>query len=158
MNYLPHDKKVVFHDGFDILQWKDFMRGEKYSNVVLDTHQYLMMAGMENPTLEGLEEFINTHFAPAVKEMQQYFPVVCGEWCLSNPLPFTELEEAEQKELFNRLDAVQKAAWDLGSGYFYWSYKLHVNASQVDGHNRTEPWDLGRCVAHGWFKTGSDFL
>lgn len=152
MKYLPYDKKVVFHDGFDILQWKDFMREEKYKNVVLDTHQYLMMSGLEDPTLEQVVDFINTRFAPAVQEMQQYFPVVCGEWCLSNPLPFPDLPEEEQKKIFHTLDAAQKAAWDLGSGYFYWSYKLHVNAAQVQGHANTEPWDLGRCVAHGWFE------
>lgn len=49
---LPADKAVVFHDGFDIEQWKDFMRGSdgrlapEFENVVLDTHQYLMTAEM----------------------------------------------------------------------------------------------------------------
>ena len=153
MKYLPAEKKVVIHDGFDIMQWKDFMREEKYKNVVLDTHQYLMMAaGMENPTAENVVDFINTHFAPVIQEMQQYFPVVCGEWCLSNPVPFTGLPEDEKKAVFIAIDRAQKAAWDLGSGYFYWSYKLHVNTAQTEGHDRTEPWDLGRCAAHGWFE------
>ena len=44
--YLPVDKKVVFHDGFNLTAWKNFMREEKYQGVVLDTHQYLMMAEM----------------------------------------------------------------------------------------------------------------
>ena len=128
------------------------MQEPKFSNVVLDTHQYLMMAaGMETPTVESVVEYINTQFAPAIKEMQQYFPVITGEWCLSNPLPFPDLPEEEQKAVFNALDAAQKAAWNQGAGYFYWSYKLHVNAAQVGGHDKTEPWDLGRCAAHGWF-------
>ena len=42
--YLPKEKVIVFHDGFDLFAWKDFMREEEFVNVVLDTHQYLMMA------------------------------------------------------------------------------------------------------------------
>lgn len=37
-------KYVVLHDGFELMAWKDFMQEEKYSNVILDTHQYLMVA------------------------------------------------------------------------------------------------------------------
>lgn len=42
--YMPKDKYVVIHDGFELMAWKDFMQEEKYSNVILDTHQYLMLA------------------------------------------------------------------------------------------------------------------
>ena len=63
---LPTDKVVVFHDGFDIEQWKDFMRGPdgklapEFKNVVLDTHQYLMTAEtMGCPqTAEGYDDFV----------------------------------------------------------------------------------------------------
>ena len=39
--HMSEDKYVVFHDAFCLKAWKDFMREEKYKNVVLDTHQYL---------------------------------------------------------------------------------------------------------------------
>ena len=42
--HMPEDKYVVIHDAFRLKAWKDFMREDKYKGVVLDTHQYLMMA------------------------------------------------------------------------------------------------------------------
>ena len=59
---LPTDKAVVFHDGFDIEQWKDFMRGSdgrlapEFENVVLDTHQYLMTAEQKRSLYQGVAE------------------------------------------------------------------------------------------------------
>ncbi len=45
--FLPEEKYVVIHDGFELTAWKDFMQEAHYQNVVLDTHQYLMMAEAE---------------------------------------------------------------------------------------------------------------
>lgn len=45
--HLAPEKYVVIHDGFDLMAWKDFMQEDEYQNVVLDTHQYLMMAEMD---------------------------------------------------------------------------------------------------------------
>ena len=43
--HLGEGKKVVFHDAFRLKDWKDYLTQEKYiGNVVLDTHQYLMIA------------------------------------------------------------------------------------------------------------------
>lgn len=89
---LPTDKAVVFHDGFDIEQWKDFMRGSdgrlapEFENVVLDTHQYLMTAEMMGcpQTVEGYDDFVRNTYAPMIAEMSEYFPVIVGEWCLFN--------------------------------------------------------------------------
>lgn len=86
--YMPAEKYVVFHDAFELKAWKDFMRGEKYENVVLDTHQYLMVAealGCEQ-TVESYTTYIQETLAKDIEEMQQYFPVICGEWCLFNSL------------------------------------------------------------------------
>ena len=71
---LPADKAVVFHDGFDIEQWKDFMRGSdgrlapEFENVVLDTHQYLMTAEMMGcpQTVEGCDDFVRNTYAPMI--------------------------------------------------------------------------------------------
>ena len=54
------DKYVVIHDGFELLAWKDFMREDKYVNVVLDTHQYLMMAETQGCEQTVKTEFLNT--------------------------------------------------------------------------------------------------
>lgn len=84
--FLPEEKYIVIHDGFELLAWKDFMQEEKYVNVVLDTHQYLMMAEAEGceQNVEAYQEYIREHYEKEIQEMEQYFPVICGEWCLFN--------------------------------------------------------------------------
>ena len=171
--YLPEDKYVVIHDGFDLTAWKDFMREERYKGVVLDTHQYLMMAesmGCEQ-NVAAYEKFITQNFARPIAEMQQYFPVVCGEWCLFNSMACgrdtkggqTELNGAmeaitevvsdeKKKEIYVALDRAQKAAWDEGCGYFYWSYKLLIDTVNGDSWVGWDAWDLGRCADFGWFE------
>ena len=74
---LPADKAVVFHDGFDIEQWKDFMRGDdgrlapEFENV--DTHQYLMTAEMMGcpQTVEGYDDFVRNTYAPMIAVFRQ---------------------------------------------------------------------------------------
>lgn len=171
---LPVEKVVVFHDGFDIKLWKDFMRDkERYQNVVLDTHQYLMMAEMfgAEQSLEGYQKFVEEHWAADIVEMSEYFPVICGEWCLFNSLACgrdtkggqsvlngemetitATISDEEKKEIYRELDAIQKAAWDKGAGYFYWSYKLLIDTVRTDDWKGWDAWDLGRCVDFGWFE------
>ena len=62
---MPKDKYVVIHDGFELMAWKDFMQEEKYSNVILDTHQYLMVAeanGCEQ-TVEAYVKYVKEELA-----------------------------------------------------------------------------------------------
>ncbi len=171
--YLPEDKYIVLHDGFDFTAWKDFMQEDKYKNVVLDTHQYLMVAEMQGceQTLSGYEAFIEEKFAKPIEEMQQYFPVICGEWCLFNSMACgrdtkggqselngameeikTRVSDEEKLKIYKALDKAQKAAWAKGSGYFYWSYKLLVDTVSTDSWEGWDAWDLGRCVDFGWFE------
>lgn len=170
--YLSEDKYIVIHDGFELTIWKDFMQEEKYKNVVLDTHQYLMMAEMMGceQTVEGYEKYVKEHFMKEIEEMQQYFPVICGEWCLFNSLAcgwdtkggqtvLNGLEGAsvetytpeQKKEIYRAVARMQKEAWDKGSGYFYWSYKLLTDTVNTEGWVGWDSWDLGRCVDFGWF-------
>ena len=170
--YLAEGKYVVIHDGFELKIWKDFMQEEKYSNVILDTHQYLMMAEMVgcDQTVEGYEKFVRDNFAKDIAEMQEYFPVIVGEWCLFNSLACghdtkggqTVLNGMEgnsveayspekKKEIYNAVAKAQLAAWEKGSGYFYWSYKLLTDTINTDGWVGWDSWDLGRCIDFGWF-------
>ncbi len=171
--HLAEDKLVVIHDGFDFLVWKDFMQEDKYKNVVLDTHQYLMVAervGCEQ-TLDSYLKYIEENFAPQIEEMQEFFPVICGEWCLFNSLACgrdtkggqselngamaektVEISDEEKIKIYRALDKAQKAAWNKGSGYFYWSYKLLVDTVNNDNWSGWDAWDLGRCVDFGWFE------
>ncbi|AZK47550.1 glycoside hydrolase family 5 protein [Paenibacillus lentus] len=173
--YLPEEKYIVIHDGFELKAWKDFMREEEFKNVVLDTHQYLMMAeitGCEQ-SIEGYTEYIHNHFAKDIAEMQQYFPVICGEWSLFNSYgcgtdtagglsPVHGLESKEdklsadhKKEFYSQLAKAQLEAWKQGSGHFYWNYKLLLDTVNEPGWIGWDSWDLGKCVSLGWFPVES---
>lgn len=170
--YLPEEKYVVIHDAFLLKAWKDFMREDKYKNVVLDTHQYLMMAeaGGCEQTVEGYVKFIQENYEADIREMQEYFPVICGEWCLFNSLAVgrdtkggqtvlngqegmskESISDGKKKEIYRALADAQLKAWQAGSGYFYWSYKLLTDTVNEAGWVGWDSWDLGRCVDFGWF-------
>lgn len=170
--YLPEEKYVVFHDGFRLKDWKDFMQEEKYKNVVLDTHQYLMMAELSGcpQTVEGYADYIRENYEADIREMEQYFPVICGEWCLFNSLAcghdtkggqsvlnglvegdHSGMSPEEKKKIYLALAKAQLAAWNAGSGYFYWSYKLLTDTVNTPGWTGWDAWDLGRCADFGWF-------
>lgn len=36
--------------------------------------------------MEGYLNYIREHFQKDIQEMEEYFPVICGEWCLFNSL------------------------------------------------------------------------
>ena len=169
--YMPKDKYVVIHDGFELMAWKDFMQEEKYSNVILDTHQYLMVAeanGCEQ-TVEAYVKYINEEVKPQMMEMEKYFLVICGEWCLFNSLACgcdtkggqsvlngiegneQEMISAEEKKkIYNTLAKIQLEVWNKCSGYYYWSYKLLTDTVNTPGWIGWDSWDLGRSVDFGW--------
>ena len=120
--------------------------------------------------MEGYVNYIQEHFAKDVEEMQEYFPVICGEWCLFNSLAVGHdtqggqsilngkegmSQEAmtmeEKKRIYNAVAKAQLDAWKKGSGYFYWSYKLLTDTVNTQGWVGWDSWDLGRCVDFGWF-------
>ncbi|MCD8218662.1 MAG: cellulase family glycosylhydrolase [Clostridiales bacterium] len=170
---LAEDKYVVFHDAFQLKEWKDFLTQPKFDHIILDTHQYLMMAeamGCEQ-TMDGYLSYIQNTYAKDIAQVQEYLPVVCGEWCLFNSLAvghdtaggqsvlngmdYSATEEslsaAEKKEIYNQLCKAQIAAWKNGSGFFYWSYKLLLDTANDPNWIGWDSWDLGRCVDEGWF-------
>lgn len=163
---------VVFHDAFQLKAWKDFLTQEKYvGNVVLDTHQYLMMAevmGCEQ-TVEGYQKFIEETFAKDFAEVNEYVPVVCGEWCLFNSLAvgmdtkggqtslngmdFGEskvLTMEEKAPIYQAVGKAQLAAWKKGAGYFYWTYKMLLDTVNEPNWNGWDCWDLSKSVDLGW--------
>ena len=168
---LPEEKVIVFHDGFNLLIWKDFFRNPELKNVVLDTHQYLMTAESMGcaQTLEGYAEFVETHFAKDIEIMQQIVPTICGEWCLFNsyacgrdtnggvaPLDGEAAQvriftAEEQAQIYRTIADIQLNAWKKGSGYFYWNYKLLLDTVNEPEWIGWDCWDLGKCVNEGWF-------
>lgn len=171
--YLPNEKYIVIHDGFELMEWKDFMQEEKYINVVLDTHQYLMFAELEGcqQNLEAYKKYIKENYEKQIEEMEKYFPVICGEWCLFNSYACgcdtkggqsvlngilgtnnENLSSEEKKEIYKVICDAQLEAWQKGSGYFYWSYKLLIDTVNTSGWIGWDSWDFGRCVDFGWFE------
>lgn len=170
--YMTKDKYVVIHDGFELMAWKDFMQEEKYSNVILDTHQYLMVAEARgcSQTIEGYLKYIREELEPQITEMERYFPVICGEWCLFNSLACgcdtkggqsvlngvegrrqESFSPEQKKEIYEALAKAQLELWEKGSGYYYWSYKLLTDTVNTPGWIGWDSWDLGRCYDFGWF-------
>ena len=102
--------------------------------------------------------------------MQEYFPVICGEWCLFNSLAVgcdtkggqtvlngvegmaqETVSAEEKKKIYNAVAEAQLDAWNAGSGYFYWSYKLLTDTVNTPGWVGWDSWDFCRCVDFGWF-------
>lgn len=170
---MAEDKYVVFHDAFQIHAWKEFITQPAFKNVMLDTHQYLMVAeamGCEQ-TLNGYIKYIQETYAKDIAAVQEYVPIVCGEWCLFNSyavgmdtkggqtvlngMDFEEnaptMDEETKKHLYAQLANAQLAAWDRGSGYFYWSYKLLLDTVNEKNWIGWDCWDLAKSVDQGWF-------
>lgn len=172
--HLGLDKQVVFHDGFELLAWQDFMTDKhKYPNVILDTHQYLMMAEAEGceQKLTGYLDYLEQTLKPQYLEACKAHKVICGEWCLFNSLAcgydtkggqsvlngvvsdsFNEgVSLKERTEIYQALCKAQMQIWRLGVGHYYWNYKIlfdTVNTKQWIGW---DSWDLGRSYAFNWF-------
>lgn len=175
--YLGEGQYVVFHDAFRLKEWKDFLTQAKYQGkVILDTHQYLMVAEAQGcpQTLAGYVKFIEEVWAKDLAEVQAYVPVVVGEWCVFNSyavgmdtkggqsvlngIDFSENKESftpeQKKTIYQTLANAHLNAWQNGSGYFYWSYKLLLDTVNEPNWIGWDAWDLGKCHDMGWFPTG----
>lgn len=171
--HLDAGKLVVFHDGFQLKIWKEFLTQPKFENVVLDTHQYLMMAELEGceQSVEGYLRYIEEHYQKEIAEVQAYIPVICGEWCIFNSyavgmdthggqstlngMDFSGNRETftpeEKKAIYTQIARAQLDAWARGSGSFYWSYKLLLDTVNEPSWIGWDSWDGGKCADLGWF-------
>ncbi len=170
---IADDKFIVFHDGFRLHAWKEYLSQEKYKGkVILDTHQYLMVAeafGCEQ-SLDGYAKFIKEHFEKEIEKVQQYVPVVVGEWCIFNSycvgqdtkggqsvLNGVDTSDANavsddvKRDVYMKLSELQLEAWERGSGYFYWTYKMLLDPTNEATWRGWDCWDLAKCVDEGWF-------
>lgn len=147
---LKDDQYIVFHDAFLMTAWKDFMRDERFFNVVLDTHQYLMMLDWAGQADKNVYDEFLENVGKDIEEMEQYFPVVCGEWCVNNKVAADIADKDEQAEYYRYICDKQLEQWNKGSGYIYWSYKTLFDTVN-SGLAHTNAWDLGRTMDMGWF-------
>lgn len=144
--YMPAPKYYVIHDAFMITAWKDFMQTSEYENVILDSHMYLSsleIGGVER-SLQGYGFGLDYGYGRRITEMSEYFPVICGEWCLSNEYAKTLPDGVQKDAFYQELAKLSMKTWSKGAGGFYWSYKLITSESDLDA------WDIRKCVLRGW--------
>ena len=60
------------------------------------------------------------------------------------------LEAEYKKKLLPGLIKRVKA-WEKGSGYFYWTYKMLLDPANEATWRGWDCWDLAKCVDEGWF-------
>lgn len=169
---MAEDKYLAFHDGFQLKEWKGVFPREKYTNVILDTHQYLMTAELHGCEQEpdAYERYIREHYAVDIAEVQEYMDVICGEWSLFNSYcvgadtdggrsslqgkDYGNLKEKftmeEKRALYQRIGKAQMEAWKKGSGFVYWSYKLLLDTVNEPNWIGWDCWDLEKCYDLGW--------
>jgi glucan 1,3-beta-glucosidase len=142
--------RVVFHDGFRIREWVGVLQAPDFTNIVVDTHRYMMSFALEKRHLGELDELIaytRDEVAPTLREVSEHFPVMVGEWSLDavSPAPH-ELAPDERREYFRTLGAAQLDAWGpTVVAWTYWSYKMLIDTPASD------VWDLGKALELGLF-------
>ena len=74
----------VFHDGFKTFGavWNDLFEDDDHENVVLDTHQYMMMY----PTLGNLFEYEEAYRVIVSQAERIKYDVWVGEWSLATDM------------------------------------------------------------------------
>ncbi len=142
---LDDDTALVFHDGFRLDHWKDFMREPEFKNVVLDSHPYVGFAAsaLENPSLADVLDISLNKMAEALTEMSKYFPIMIGEWCYSFPenAYTADMNPVMRDAMICASAACQTYVFERADSWFYWSYKL---ISEPQG------WDFRKALANGW--------
>ena len=122
------ERYIVMHDGFRLNEWEDFFRGNKFHNVIFDTHMYQCFDGR-------LKEFnIEQHVAHSMKrtkllqEVEKYVPCIVGEWSLglSNNKHITKDNE---EEVLKKYSNAQLLAMRECTGHTFWSYKVEKKYS-----------------------------
>lgn len=150
--HMPVSKAVVLHDGFRANEWKGFMKEDEFVNVVLDMHFYLMVADMTGQANDpdGYASYISRS-AAEVEEMQAFFPVIVGEWCVfNNTKGLKDMTPSERQTLYRSLADMQFQAWERGLGWFYWSYKLLLDTVHEPKWEGWDSWDMGKSIELGW--------
>lgn len=146
--HLDTNIAIVFHDGFRLKEWKDFMQEPEYKNVILDTHFYHCFA--EEDTRLSMGEILNkvmTVRTAEIKEMSQYFKIIIGEWSLGIHPEFTfkNIGATGVDAGTRAYGGAQIYAYENAEGWFFWSYKL-MNDGMLT-------WDYRKCTEKGWLST-----
>jgi glucan 1,3-beta-glucosidase len=142
--HLDDDTVLMFHDGFRLKAWKDFMRGPEFKNVVLDTHIYLGMSLRPPEGREpGLIDFMQAALvqsAEDLQEMRAFFPIVVGEWSVMHRPGQMGATPLQERAAIRAMGDAQLHTWEQVDGWFFWSYRVKSGAPG---------WDFTRLVEDG---------
>lgn len=151
--YVDEQVAIVFHDGFRLTEWKDFMRGSAYKNVILDTHFYQCFTEADNnmSMAQHLQKAACDR-ANEIREMSEYFPIIIGEWSLgiSPEVALKDMNAVQLDAAARAFAGAQLMAYEQSEGWFFWSYKLE--------REDASSWNYRRCVENGWFPANYKML
>lgn len=135
---------LVFHDQFELDTWDDLLPADRYENVVIDAHKYLVFQDFGFTRFDLAEYQAKVEeFSDEVRAAARHHQVLVGEWCLGTHNPhLAEMDDEDRRAFYRALADAQLDAWDQGLGGCYWSYRVDDLEHQ--------DWDLRTCVVKGW--------
>lgn len=168
---LSEEKVIVFHDGFGLHLWEDFFKNKDLVNVMLDTHQYIMVTEINGTeqNLNAYKEFL-AKMGEEIAKVSKYVRVFVGEWSLFNSytagvntkgginptqeefVATNKLSDTQLREAYQTLWEHSVAAWNQGEGYMYWTYKLNIDTINEPSWYGWDSWDMSRCLSKKWVK------
>lgn len=138
-------QKIVFHDGFRMQEWADFLPREQYPDVLFDTHLYLNFARytLKNNTCIEYLNYALKCFLPQITEAQKTHDILVGEWTLAHRADeLSGMTPEELKTYYELCSGLQELVFGQGAGWFYYSYR-------VDDPERPA-WDLRTVLKNNW--------
>lgn len=162
---------IVFHDAFELHAWKEFFSINTFENVMLDTHQYLMVAEIDGTeqTVQGYLDYLD-QLGTELEEVSSYVRLCVGEWSLFNSYTvgvdtqgginptqqiFESSNQLSKEELANVYRTLWNKSieiWNIGEGHMFWTYKLNIDTINNPEWYGWDAWDLSRCLSKRWIE------
>ena len=137
---------LVLHDRFDDLStWDDFMPCQRFGNVWIDTHRYLVFSGYAIVG-DTARKRAHSHrrlirdWSRQIRHASRFHNVLVGEWGLSH------LVGATSDDTVRDLAKRQMRAWQTASGSCFWSLRCDARHGDL--------WSFEAATDHGWLKNG----
>lgn len=114
---------IVMHDGFRLKEWKEFFTTNDFTNVIFDTHMYQCFDHRQHSWS------LKQHTEHALKrtkqlaEIEQYVPVIVGEWSLGLR-PNKLLDTYSEQDVLTQYATAQLQGMRACTGHVFWSYKI----------------------------------
>ncbi|HEX8182625.1 MAG TPA: glycoside hydrolase family 5 protein [Candidatus Saccharimonadales bacterium] len=134
---------VVFSDNFRPRRWKRKLTGNKYSNMLMDTHQYQTF-NKKDKKLDITGHIDKTlHKIPReLAAMRRHHSIIVGEWSLAlDPESLKGLDAQQVAAARRAYGATQLLTYSQSSAWFYWTYRTESSPNV---------WSFRDCVEQGW--------